>query len=335
MYPFLLKTYQRLLHFLRRPDDRSFARVSVNFKIKTLFGLFLLNAFLAGLWILGFSLLGIKDLENVNSNLSNLSYGMLLLVGVITVPFVEELMFRFPMKYSRNYLLQFFIAIVALFAPAESKSAIYANARTYWKRFFWIFFYLMTSTFAFIHIYNYVDAKQLMLWSPLLTLTQFITGLILGYVRVRFGFLWSWAYHGFFNFFFFSLAFLPGNQPKQMDLETYKEKQLVKTDTLTVGYPNLNSYLLTSPDMKLNIQRSSDSSSVFQGYYGVTPDSIYFEQCTLERILQILTKDSITLLGINNQRFDIEFEKLKSSKSNRNGKDLLLEELYKAFQIKL
>lgn len=334
MYPFLWKTYQHFLKFLRRPDDRSFARVGLSFKIKTLIGLFVLNVFLSGLWLLGLSLSGLKNLENVNSNLMDLSYGMLILIGVIIVPFVEEFLFRFPMKYSRNYLLQFFIAIVALFAPAVSKSSIYANARTYWKRFFWIFFYGLTSAFAFIHIYNFVDAKQLMLWSPLLTLTQFFTGLILGYVRVRFGFLWSWAYHGFFNFFFFSLAFLPGNQPKQMDLETFMEKQTIRKDTMTVRNPDVTSYLFTSADCRLNIQKSSDTITVFSGYYGVTPDSIYFEQCTLERILRVLTKDSITLLGSKDVRYDIEMKRLKPGKKNLTSKEILVQQLTQEFSLK-
>ena len=334
MYPFLQKTYQRFLKFLRLPDDRSYARVGLSFKVRTIAGLFFLNIFVAGLWILVMSLLGINDLENVNSKMMDKSYGTMVLTGVLLVPFLEELMFRFPLKYSRNYLLQFLIALVALFAPAESKPVIYANVRTFWKRFFWVFFYLITTTFAFIHLFNYTDAKQLLLWSPLLTMTQFVTGLILGYIRLRFGFLWSWWYHGVFNLLFFSLAFMGADKPKPMDFETFVEKQMVKTDTLTVGYPGLTSLLLSNPDCDMNIHKSTDSSTVFSGYYGVTPDSIYFEQCTLERIMRILTKDSITLLGSNNQRFDIEFAKLKTSKSDRTSKDLLLQRLFEAFSLK-
>lgn len=334
MYAFLLKTYRRFLHFLRMPDDRSYARVGVSFKTKSLLSLFLLNVLLAGLWVFVLTLLGIKDLENVNSKLMNLSYGMLVLVAVIVMPFLEELIFRFPLKYSRNYVLQCIIAIVALFAPAEYKSAVYATARTYWKRIFWVFFYVMTSWFAFIHIYNYVDAKQLMLWSPLLTLTQFVTGLILGFIRIRFGFVWAWLYHGLFNLFFFSMAFMMGEESKPMNFETFVEKQMVRKDTLTVGKPDLTGYMFTCEDYILNIQASSDTATVFSGYYGITPDSIYFEQCTLERIMRLLTNDSITLLGSNEQRFDIEFKKIKNGKGDRTSKDLLLQRLYVAFEIK-
>lgn len=333
MYPFLLKTYQRLLHFLRMPDDRSFSRVSLSFKVRTMGGLLLLNVFLACIWLLVFHLLGKEDLENVNSKLMNVPYWKMVLLGVVTIPLLEEFIFRFPLKYSRNYVLQFLIAMVALFAPAESKSVIYANARTYWKRFFWVFFYLMTSTFAFMHIYNYVDAKQLLLWSPFLTLTQFMTGLILGYIRVRFGFLWSWYYHGIFNLLFFSLAFLPSEQPKEMDFETYLENQKIKTDTLVVGYPELSSFLLTRADYTLSIKKSSDTNAVFTGYYGVTPNRIYFEQCSLEKIMRILTKDSITLLGSKNNRYDIEFLRLHTD-MKRTSKDLLLQKLAQEFKLK-
>lgn len=187
MYQFLLKSYKRFLRYLRTPDDRSFSRVNLSFKLRTLLSLLLLNVVLAGIWLLGFKLIGIENLDNVNSELMKMPFGTLILIGVVLVPFVEELIFRLPLKYNRNYLLQFLIAIVALFAPAESKTAVYAAVRRFWKRFFWVFFYLMTSAFAFVHIYNYVDAQHLLLWSPLLTMVQFITGLIIGYIRVRFG----------------------------------------------------------------------------------------------------------------------------------------------------
>jgi len=64
----------------------------------------------------------------------------------------------------------------------------------------------MTSLFAFIHLFNYTDAKHLYLWAPLLTMAQFVTGLIIGYLRVRFGFLWGWSYHAVYNLVFFSLS---------------------------------------------------------------------------------------------------------------------------------
>lgn len=334
MYPFLSKTYRRFLQFLRKPDDRTFTGVGCALTIKTILGLFLLNLILVGVWMLIATLFGVPDLENQNAKLMNLSYGMLVLVGVIAVPFVEELFFRFPLKYSRNYLLQFIIAMVALFAPAESRSTVYANARKIWTRIFWIFFYLMTGTFAFVHIYNYVDAKDLMLWSPLLTLTQFITGLIMGYVRVRFGFLWAWMYHGLFNLLFFSLAFVGDEKPKPMGFETFVEKQMVKTDTLTVAKTKMSSYMVSSPNYMVYIHQSSDSASDFAGYYGLTTDSIYFEQCTLEHILRILTKDSIILLGSNDVRYDIEFKRKKTDKFNQTSKDLLLQRLFEAFEIK-
>jgi membrane protease YdiL (CAAX protease family) len=206
MYSFLSKTYRRLFRFIRKPDDQSSADVRFSSKLRTLLALFLLNATLVCIWMFVVSFLGIDNLENANANLLEMPFGKMLLIGVITIPLLEEILFRFPMKYERNYLLHLLIAAVGLFAPAKHRSAILANARSLWSRFFGLFFYGMTLVFAFAHLNNYVDAEKLLIWSPFLIFTQFLTGLVLGYIRIRFGLLWSWGYHALFNFVLLSVA---------------------------------------------------------------------------------------------------------------------------------
>lgn len=327
MYQFTLKTYQRFLHFLKKPDDRSFARLGLSFKLKTLFSLLLLNVVLASIWMVGFHLLGGTHLENLNVVFGRMPYWTTVLLGVVLGPFLEEFIFRFPMKYSRNYLLQCLIAMVALFAPTESKSDIYTNARKLWKRFFWVFFYLITSVFAFAHIYNYMDARHLLLWSPLLTMVQFIGGLIMGYIRVRFGFLWGWYYHAIYNLLFFSLAFLPSGQ-KQIYYKHYHPKP-VSTYALTIGNPKMKTYQFDCADYKLSIKKSSAKKTTYTGYYGVTPSRIYFEQCKVELIMKTLSPDRITIIDPDSLKFDIELMVKHPEKNPEQGRGILIRELTK------
>ncbi len=334
MYAFILKTYQRFLNFLKRPDDRNVSRVGLSFKLSTFFSLLLLNVVFSCLWILGFRLVGVEGLENLNSGLMNLPFGTLILIGVVLAPFLEELVFRFPMKYSRNYLLQFLIALVALVAPETSKKAIYTNVRAFWKRYFWVFFYLMTSLFAFVHIYNFVDAKQLLLWSPLLTLAQFVTGLIIGYIRVRFGFIWGWYYHAIYNLLFFTLAFTTGDFPKEMDFDTFIQKHTIKTDTLTIGNNELETFQFESAEYKLSIKKADAKTAVFTGYYGVTPSHIYFKQSKVEMIMRILTHDNLTVIDPDSLRFDIEMTVKHPAKNPAQIREILIRELTTQLSLK-
>lgn len=336
MLPFILKSYQRFLNFLKKPDDRSFSRVNLSFKLKTLLSLLLLNVALSFVWILVMNVLDIQGLENMNSRLLNLPYWSLILVGVVVAPFIEELIFRFPMKYSRNYLLQFIIALVALFAPAESKNALYAQVRSYWRRYFWVFFYLLSTFFAFVHIYNYVDAKQLLLLSPLLTLMQFITGLIIGYIRVRFGFLWGWYYHAFFNLLFFSMAYAsikPSTEPSKpfkTKAETVVETNYSKTLKVVNSF---DSCRVDGPDYTLYIKRVAVIKEPYAVCFGVTPSRIYFEQCTLQYMFNILSTKKIKIIAPKNNTYNVEFKMKKPDKHSLKTKEHMRRALIQAFSM--
>ena len=333
MFPFLSKTYKRFLRYLRLPDDRSFTRLDFSIKIKTFIGLLLLNVVFACVWSFVINAFGKLNRSVLDDPFFGLNYWQTLLLGVLLGPFLEEFIFRFPLKYSRNYVLQFLISIVALFAPAESKSDIYTAVRKFWKRYFWVFFYLMTSVFAFIHIFNYTDAKHLLLWSPLLTMIQFVTGLIIGFIRVRFGFLWGWYYHAIYNLLFLSLAFLPREQPKVVDNHTYIP-ETVKTDTLILGNPNLGSYQFECADYTLKIAKSAIKKDAYTGYYGVTPSRIYFDQCGVEMIIRTLTWDSITVQDSDSLRFDIELKMKHPEKNLYKSRTILIQKFKQVLALK-
>lgn len=91
-----------------------------------------------------------------------------------------------------------FLAIII--APLLEESIFRAPLGLFKKStFFPIALYTSIVGFGFIHIFNF-EAYENALWmAPLLILPQLITGLFLGFVRVRMGFLYGVLFHALFN----------------------------------------------------------------------------------------------------------------------------------------
>ncbi len=94
---------------------------------------------------------------------------VLFFAAVIAAPMLEELIFRGPMIWFRD------------------------------KTYFSIVFYVFTLVFGFYHITNFEATTTIFLLSPFLVAPQIIVGSLLGYVRVKFGLIWSIAFHACYN----------------------------------------------------------------------------------------------------------------------------------------
>ncbi|MFS4455554.1 CPBP family intramembrane glutamic endopeptidase [Maribacter sp. 2304DJ31-5] len=92
-----------------------------------------------------------------------------LLGAVITAPVIEELIFRGPMILFKN------------------------------NHFFGVVFYVLTLVFGFYHITNFELNGRVLLLSPILVAPQLVVGGLLGFIRIRFGLIWSIALHACYN----------------------------------------------------------------------------------------------------------------------------------------
>lgn len=99
----------------------------------------------------------------------NYSPLLILFLAVVVAPFFEELLFRGPLLFFKN-----------------------SNS-------FKIVFYAFTTAFGFMHISNFEMSTQVLLFSPLLVAPQIGVGFILGFIRVKFGLVWSMALHACYN----------------------------------------------------------------------------------------------------------------------------------------
>lgn len=214
------------LLFVGYPKTFHYKKLSVTQKISVSFFLLLVK-FAFSLLIAG--LIGIfyepKNLtdQSMSDRFSPVVY---LAVGGLILPFFEEALFRLSLIFKPIYLSlslacgiyyvstkilfnsklslideTFLIRIILALAVGMISFLIfrkYLIARfltKFWKNNFRLIYYTSTIIFAWLHVFNFEPSLKNLLLTPILTLPQLSSGLISGYLRVRFGFLYPLILH--------------------------------------------------------------------------------------------------------------------------------------------
>lgn len=166
--------------FIKQPKDERYSGIDRNYKWKVFFSLFLFNILFSAIYTGIFSLVNyLHPLETKFDDL-DLPPILLLLIFPFIIPFLEELVFRLGLR--RKGIIAY------LFTDAT------------WEKWFSILIYISTISFALIHITNYkYDSYFFLLLAPILTLSQFVSGFIITYLRVRFNFWIGFAFHALWN----------------------------------------------------------------------------------------------------------------------------------------
>lgn len=142
--------------------------------------------------------------------------------AVLWAPVVEELVFRYVLRRPSQFLWVLPITIWALFSGPQVVTVValgvvivvlllrskvpfapnwqwpYRWNSQYARHFGWVF-YLSTALFAALHLYNFTFSQVPWWFLPLLILPQFVTGLVLAWLRVRRGIGASIILHAVFN----------------------------------------------------------------------------------------------------------------------------------------
>ena len=105
----------------------------------------------------------------IDKMLEDYSLPMIFFLAVVLAPFIEELIFRAPLGLFRT------------------------------SRYFPLAFYLSVIAFGFVHLFNFEGYKDYLWLAPFLVLPQLISGVFLGFIRVRMGLVYSIALHAAFN----------------------------------------------------------------------------------------------------------------------------------------
>lgn len=243
-------------NFFKNPDSSPAKDQSVGFKIKWLFFLLVLELplmFIAGQMQQFLFKNGLVSSEGHLAKEFMHGNSPLLIVAlmIVILPFIEELIFRLPLRFKRAYLIPFIITcisfmgynflkimgthiLIAIFISIFSTVVIFLALYNHriserfehiWSSNYRAVFYAVASLFALYHLTNFKFSISLLIFAPIVVLPQFIGGLFMGFLRVKQGLLWGFFLHALHNaFFVLPVLLMPENTPKlinQINKEGY------------------------------------------------------------------------------------------------------------------
>ena len=210
----IVMTFHALWRFIKKPVELSEDKASLQLKIGTCGALFLIQippllvlmALVGGLEQLG---LWDEDMHSLQKIFQEMEPVLIFFFAVIMAPLLEEVMFRLILRFRSNFLILWSIHIGVALQLGQKRSLL-KIARKVWDKFYGWIFYLMTVAFGLMHIMNFEPSLNIYLLAPILVAPQILIGINLGYLRVRFGLIWSILFHAFYNGVLMSIALLTG-----------------------------------------------------------------------------------------------------------------------------
>lgn len=177
------QTLENLVAFIKNPILEKDKNTAFSHRFKTFFNLFIISLTTSFIFTLLMSILEEAEIlttdnhavEELFKTLSPLHFFMF---AVVLAPLIEESVFRGPLTLFKQ------------------------------PKYFKIAFYIFAITFGLVHITNYEMTTKILICSPILIAPQFFAGMYFGFIRVRFGLLWSIALHASYNAFLFLLYLL-------------------------------------------------------------------------------------------------------------------------------
>lgn len=157
-------------------------------------------------------------------------------------PFVEEMLFRVCLRYSKlnfavtaGFCFYIFpgilikgrgifgednplslrialvlIVIATVYSILQRNQAIDNRLTKFWSLHFKLIFYLSVISFGFLHVTNFENSLTVILLAPMLTLPQIAGGFMFGYIRLKYGILYAVLLHAANNFMPFAIHAMLG-----------------------------------------------------------------------------------------------------------------------------
>ena len=311
----LKETFTDLISFLKNPVDEAGPELSAAKKFKTLISLLIIEIPLMAILILlisGLETLGLVDADNhkILDMIKSYPVLLLLLLTVVIGPLIEELIFRLYLRYKNNYALHFLISIVSITGVRNEQKAE-TFLISFWKKRYKYIFYFSAVIFGLIHISNFEFSYTILLLSPILVAPQIILGIIIGYIRVRNGFVSGLLLHSLHNAFFIGIPlFFMFNDTEKLNVET-----------------SLYS---------IKIEETNDISipSTQKNY----SDSIVYNNVSLKTTLTYLLNTNEILLKTNDKEMldkTLHLNFKNKSKDSSRTKSIALNQLAKSYDFKI
>ncbi len=183
-----MNTLKDFINFVKRPKEFFSEKLSSKEKLKILLILLFWQHVLVLFIIYPFLFLVNEYLLPLQTELRTERTISFFLSAVLIAPFLEETLFRLPLRYKRNYIFQFFDFISG------------NRMQKVWMKYYGYFFYIFAIAFGLFHILNFKNNELLFYCiAPFLVVSQLVGGLFLGYIRLRIGFFWGVLFHSLFN----------------------------------------------------------------------------------------------------------------------------------------
>ncbi|WP_299705505.1 CPBP family glutamic-type intramembrane protease [uncultured Pontibacter sp.] len=341
----LKQTASDIWLFLKNPKDQPAAVNSNSYKLRILLYVLLIDV------VLTFAIMGVIQLVEwlgwhtsnnhaVIEMMRSLPIWAFLLLGVLAIPLLEELVFRYGLRFKSGYMaLLAFVAAIALGVLAYSllplegaigvwvvlgmalvlyalnADAIAGFLKKAWGKVYGVFFYLMAFVFGLIHITNYTDfdyASAAVLLIPILIAPQIIAGVLLGYMRVKHGFRWGYFLHAGHNALFFGLALAT--------MGILDEKLHIQNET----------YTLQVEEHALHDQNAVSSKHIGK-------DSLGFENQKLHNVILALLDKEESLVEFDKTRhqhtaINLKFKAHNAAEDIKQNKQLVLEQLQEVYK---
>jgi hypothetical protein len=299
--------------FLLLPIDEKDNSISNSMKVVR-FVVVLSIDVLIGLIVLGllsvFQGLKLLDIEShkMNDIIKQFPVLFVLITGVILLPAFEELIFRFFLRFNRFNPLK---TILNIFNKNKNESmSDFEYSKFVWDKYYKIIYYSSAILFGLYHLTNYKITLWIIIFTPILVLSQIVMGLLCGYLRVKFNFLWGMSLHILHNFIFLAIPLIMmGGESNIINVKT-KDYNLVISET------------------KFNIDNSSIHSNDIL-------DSLIIDNVELKEIIPFFLKKDAQLIEFNNifiikTTLKIHYSSfIKDRISNRDTILKYLKQLYK------
>lgn len=308
-----MNTIKSLFSFLRNPKDEKDTESLFSTKMKIFALLFGFEVFVMILLAGVINLLdssGLVDLSEheLGDMMESLPIYVMLLMGVVIIPVLEECIFRFFLRYERNIVLR-------MIAKITNEEKVLNS----WKNNYRFIFYFSAFCFGYAHIFNFGTlSTNVILFSPLLILPQFFMGSVAGYLRVRFGFIWSCALHFCHNLLFIGGAFLAMN--------TAIEKASISNEKYDMKIEEIALSNIKEKSIDISYQESPDSLEL-----------VLIKNYDTEALMKYLLEDKQLNLDIQEKKirglkYNIEFTK---KEENINPRSEILREFKNLYNIEI
>ena len=182
----MLKILQHFWSFILQPSDRKLIAYHSDTYSKVFFTLFLFKVLILAIILPLEHLVQYLDPVFTKKSDTDEEAVIYMISAVVFAPLIEEAVFRYLLKYKKFY--RFLI-----------------SHNTYRRYYRWLV-YSSVFLYGLAHLFNFENGNPLFyVLGALLVSSNLVDGFVFSFIRVRLGFVYSWALYGIWNLFIFSL----------------------------------------------------------------------------------------------------------------------------------